>query len=1546
MQKLQQHQKNLKSSNSTGQRPDKLSSSPENLGFIRDRNSVPQAKVDDKNWRSAKTLSERLLENRDKIGLGQGDYVLHVAANERQHQLSWINNEIDYLVKLKGMLEKKKTSSAVPKMKDVMSSLVKMKVDDMKGLTKNFDVFVCKCTEANGKCECASRKSSTDRKARKKSASLTPGYYTIETQLDPNGNLLDLTVYDEKGIKKYNYQSDGDVDDVMITSKNNNTAVKLKPKAEEYSGRLVSSPYKECKACGRLFLPSLNDPETCLCEECLQADPEPEFTSSSDRSKKVYLCICEECLDEEPQQEQIDYNPYRICETCGRLFVPPEDAPEKCVCEKCCMSKVKQKAKYSYQQRAVKKCRECGNTFIPSKENPQQNVCDGCLQQVLRCACQKVTFSEPLELGVCQCNAKNAQQRSSTPTKRPVTPKKFAASSSKKPTREEICPSCGRKLPQCICGDKFMPKKPKLVGNGTYKNLNDRRELKRSNSLDESCVPCRIYESLPKFNCACKIDRGRPGTDGIEEVCDCGRNNQPYPNRPPSRPSSMRKERRRSNVSFSDEDELERDKRIRRYPCSHCAGVQVNTFPLPRPSRSRSPSPRSQVPCPSIRKRGSAVRTDSINGSTEKLLAFVTRDRRSDTFVPCTNTPSGSSSELLKQSGKPRKISTPQAKTGKCCEACTSCTFPPSPRPSSAPRDRTRNNSSPLTSMKNSETRRNIHEKCPPECQAINRKRSSTAVQGKKSCSCCTCTHCAIQTKRLNDKNARCQCCICENCGIQVTLDRNGKPRKPIVAKWCQPKKSNTSLRSPKSTSRPSSSRTIPDNQSNHREGNNRKKDELDCSDDSLESISSGNLICITPTKYKNLKKNKSSSECQCAMLKNYADKSPELHKSLQICPSVLRGICRSVNAMSTTQNRPFSEQNPDRCPSCDSLDYPCKQLNPKEGPVEQSASDISFTCPAKKSSCPAKQAPCPGMNNKPCPAVTPRPCPNRKPPPCEDDPGQKNSKSQSKKTECPGKKNCPSKNLPPCPGRKPPTYNSNGNGKISPEIASICLPVTIISSSPHQEDRNSNKKSGSSSMSYREEISSHEEVPSLSSNSQPTPSPNGDAPFLGTGSKQLQVQLHLCTTQNPMKMSEQNSVYDRMQCCCSIETCKCNQTSTHEEKNVQCPAFKQCSCQTEPQEDATVQCSRKEEAGVSCNCDEDAMCQCQKTESSSSSSSSKSSSESFMSCVCCKKEKILKKLINKQPLCNPCQKVHQKCFYPYAYSNPLHSCMCYSLVDQGTLCQLKTTLTELERLDIYQQYCEILKNCKCCKKCGCKCKLPKKFKNGCAYFLKLEDACPNTRCEHEGEGCGCDEYNEDEEEQEVNYLPEVTVKVPNCRGPCAQNKKNNMKNETKKQMSCPSIQTYLCTMKPEFIEKAERRRKILRHATLEREEDMEKRKLRFIDRVNYHKQKLRNQVSSETNVYGPYGGVAKTYCTFDIELDDAPRRIGPRVFRSFKEMKDLTRRKYMHLSEVRSKKDIHREKRLREANRILANTFTKKLQRSTLRGTVDIPPNVRVVSY
>ncbi|XP_044753842.1 uncharacterized protein LOC123313163 isoform X3 [Coccinella septempunctata] len=1444
-----------------------------------------EGKIGETNWRTAKTLSEKLLENRDLIDFknGQGDYLLHVVKNERNHQLSWINNEIEHLVKLKELLEKKPEKTRPDsKLKDVISSLLKMKENDMKGLPRNFEVFICKCKAPKGKCDRHCRGPKDNRKTQKKTACLTPGYYTIETQLDPDGNLLDLTVFDGSGSKKYNYKRDGVVDDVSISSKNHNTEVKLKPKAGEYPGRILSDACKECCACGRMFVPPSNDSEMSICEVCAEDLSVRDVAMPMRNGYKICkdcgkmfipprenpnICICQECYDDKPVSDQRPGLQSELCEACGRLFVRREDDSELCLCKRCKKELIQVERLSCHPTPPCNVCRDCGRKFLASVQDPEQCVCNECSefkrQEEKRCSCQKVKFSNPLEAGVCKCVTRDFPNA----------------------VNDSCCSACGRESSQCVCGPKFVPKKPKLIGS----------------------------------------------KDGEDSYARKGS------------------------------------------PCSHCIGVQAN-----------APGKSNLTKCSSPRDSSKDWESKYCGSECPKSRHSITFDDECSKYCP----------------GEIRKIS-------QLSLSCPGSTQSSTESLQSIPNRAQYQSPSQQSAKKEKQSRK----KAPPSSSRIaNRSKLETgeqraySLQAKKSCQCCTCNNCSVQTKRPGDKNARCQCCVCENCGIQVSLDENGRPRKIIRSKWCL---KHTDTKTNKKNSNSKSNRTYVECEKKKR----RKKDELDCTDESLQSISSGNIICITPTKYKNMNRQKSDSTCQCTaprIRQNlYFSGRCELeqHKSLQICPSVLKAICKSVNTSAhqericspncqqatpddsdslkpkksrsdsdhpkrNSQNRPKTKSNspnpnsnsretsksicepcdddnsstapddvsaesspsssslpsrsvpPDESRSCESLDYPCKPLKPKTARVRDNSSEASLTCPSKKAVCPAKPPPCPGAGDKPCPSFPPRPCPNRRGRDREEDYKMRSSKSERRESQDSGRR------------------RSREERKSIQENDSILLPLSIQSRSPLQELQDAKREYKRSEGSSRD-LQTQDEVPSMPS----TSPPKSAQPF--PGNNKPNVQVYSCTTENQAYPNQDQEYSEQKKCTCGPGTCKCCQTATHEEKVIQCPAFRQCTCQTEPKEDANIQCNCKEHAGVSCNCDEvyqdkDNACKCK---TSSSSSSSNSGSDSHMSCICCKKEKILKNLISKIPLCGPCQEVHRTNFYPHNYCDPNHSCICYNLVNRDLLCQFKQTLTELERLDIYQQYCEVLKNCKCCKKCGCKCKLPTKFKNGCAYFLKLEDACPNKHCEEEE--CDSDFFNceEEEEEDRENYLPEVTVKVPNPRCSCGRKKKNG--HEAKKYTSCPSIQNYLCTLKPDFIARAERRRRILRDATTQREENSEKRKLNFIEKVNYLNQRKRNdKVSSESNIYKQNGYQTNTYCVFDIELNDSPKRVQPRVFKSFREMKDLTRRRYLHLTEVKSKKKLNREKRLREANRLLANTFTRRLQRSTLRGNVDIPLNVKVVAY
>lgn len=91
-------------------------------------------------WREQKTLSERLLEEqKNSTGSSNGDHLVSFAKKERENQLTWINNEIVHLNKLKKLLEdKKKTKN----LRNVASVALQPHVEDIAARKKSTTVYM------------------------------------------------------------------------------------------------------------------------------------------------------------------------------------------------------------------------------------------------------------------------------------------------------------------------------------------------------------------------------------------------------------------------------------------------------------------------------------------------------------------------------------------------------------------------------------------------------------------------------------------------------------------------------------------------------------------------------------------------------------------------------------------------------------------------------------------------------------------------------------------------------------------------------------------------------------------------------------------------------------------------------------------------------------------------------------------------------------------------------------------------------------------------------------------------------------------------------------------------------------------------------------------------------------------------------------------------------------------------------------------------------------------------------------------------------------
>ncbi|KAI4460915.1 hypothetical protein MML48_5g00021712 [Holotrichia oblita] len=95
-----------------------------------------------KNWKEHATKSEKLLE--DKLNrihstdtTSDDSELLNFAKKERENQISWINNEINHLNKLKDMLQKKKKRQ-IPN----VEALIQPQVEDMTEKNKTTSVYV------------------------------------------------------------------------------------------------------------------------------------------------------------------------------------------------------------------------------------------------------------------------------------------------------------------------------------------------------------------------------------------------------------------------------------------------------------------------------------------------------------------------------------------------------------------------------------------------------------------------------------------------------------------------------------------------------------------------------------------------------------------------------------------------------------------------------------------------------------------------------------------------------------------------------------------------------------------------------------------------------------------------------------------------------------------------------------------------------------------------------------------------------------------------------------------------------------------------------------------------------------------------------------------------------------------------------------------------------------------------------------------------------------------------------------------------------------
>lgn len=115
---------------------------------------------DSANWREQKTLSERLFEQQQKSSSSDsvGDSLVNFAKKERQNQLTWINNEIAHLNKLKKLLDDRKRAT-------IPSSVLNPRVEDFPARKKSTTVYMITTEKSDDNMASSSNSSATATKS-------------------------------------------------------------------------------------------------------------------------------------------------------------------------------------------------------------------------------------------------------------------------------------------------------------------------------------------------------------------------------------------------------------------------------------------------------------------------------------------------------------------------------------------------------------------------------------------------------------------------------------------------------------------------------------------------------------------------------------------------------------------------------------------------------------------------------------------------------------------------------------------------------------------------------------------------------------------------------------------------------------------------------------------------------------------------------------------------------------------------------------------------------------------------------------------------------------------------------------------------------------------------------------------------------------------------------------------------------------------------------------------------------------------------------------
>ncbi|KAJ8920128.1 hypothetical protein NQ315_011785 [Exocentrus adspersus] len=336
--------------------------------------------------------------------------------------------------------------------------------------------------------------------------------------------------------------------------------------------------------------------------------------------------------------------------------------------------------------------------------------------------------------------------------------------------------------------------------------------------------------------------------------------------------------------------------------------------------------------------------------------------------------------------------------------------------------------------------------------------------------------------------------------------------------------------------------------------------------------------------------------------------------------------------------------------------------------------------------------------------------------------------------------------------------------------------------------------------------------------------------------------------------------------------------------------------------------------------------------DTSRSTSEGSSSKSSVLICFCCKgkypqeKISVLGSRTESFPMCCNCLD-----------KRPILTAVCYAGPQEDCPCakpqQYQTTTTDtsesLKRVD----------ECTCtkpfhqkdayCSYCLAKLRNTAKSKNGIAYTLTLENGGRSkSKKKHQRKKVPLEEIRvkvpvstsskkKYKDKENITKRDESKGRGCDCgkemcatdcrmRGVAGKRTESGSSNNKRDQLT---LQEHLQKNRPDFIESAETRRAVVLNSRNERQDAGTEAKLRFAEE------------------------------TVDRLVSKKPRKLFTE-----KEMKRITEKNYKKLPEVRGKLVDIREQKLRSADRYIVDAFTKKIQRSVLRGKSTFPIDSNVI--